>query len=383
MRAELIDESLINSIYAGGVQRGDWTPALTRFRTLLNAMETCVADVILDRRTLRWSGRIVAATGCTYTDEVSEKYSRHYLQLDPKAPIFARCSEGFVFNDARHFDESFVARSPFYQEFSRTIDSRHTLDMLLQRDSGREIYLAAVRSTRQGIFTVADEQMIIRASGHFLRAWKLRQFVGEAQAAARTAAAALDSLGFGIAVLDQTGRVEIANIFARAAMTDGALRLDHGKLCATSGAVQRQLDAAISRAATGRGGAHAIRIPRGEHRYWFLWCMPLSPTNPLAAKALPGILIVIRDPAVRIEISIRDLMILYGMTQSEAEVAQALADGQTLSAIAGRRGVKPSTVHTQLHRILQKTGLHRQSDLVRAIVSLSRPRGRTDIHRGI
>jgi DNA-binding CsgD family transcriptional regulator len=224
--------------------------------------------------------------------------------------------------------------------------------------------------------------MIGRASGHFLRAWKLREFVSEAQTAARATAAALDGLGFGIAVLDEAGRVEIANDFARAAMTDGALRLDRGKLCAASGTVQRQLDAALARAATGRGGAHVIRIPRGAQRYWFLWCTPLPATNPLAPKELPGILIVIRDPAARMEISCRDLMVLYEMTLSEAEVAQALADGQTLGAIAERRGVKPSTVHTQLHRILQKTGLHRQSDLVRMIVSLSKPHGRTDIQHG-
>jgi DNA-binding NarL/FixJ family response regulator len=372
MSAHLIDEPLLDAIYSDAVQGGNWTPALTRFRTLLRAMETSVADVVLDRRTLQWSGRIVAATGCTYTDEVSEKYSKHYLQLDPKAPIFARCSEGFVFNDVRHFDESFVANSPFYQEFSRSIDSRHTLDMLLQRDSRREIYLAAVRSKRQGNFTVADEQLITWASGHFLRAWKLRDFVSEAQTAAATASAALDRLGYGIAVLDQAGRVLLTNRYAREALSEScALRIANRRLDAQCGSVQRQIDAAIAQAGTGRGAARAIRVARAGQRSWFVWCLPLSPASPFASKEAPGILIVIRDPATRTEVSSRDLMALFELTLSEAEVAKALAEGQTLSAIAERRGVKPSTVHTQLHRILQKTGLHRQSDLVRTIVSLS------------
>jgi DNA-binding CsgD family transcriptional regulator len=372
MPANLIDDTLIDAMYGDAVQGGNWTPAMIRFCTLLRATETTVSDVVLDPRPLKWRGGIAAATGSTFTADARDRYSSHYLALDPKTPIFACRPSGFLFNDMRHFDERFVARSPFYQEFSRSIGTRHTLDMLVHRDHGREIYLAAMRSKRQGSFDIADERLIVAVSRHFLRAWKLRELVSEAQTAARTAAAALDRLNYGIAVLDEAARLVFANAFALAALMDGStLRIENGRLSARCANVQRALDAAVARAATGRGAAHAIRVPRAERQCWLLWCLPLSPTSSLAVQELPGILIVVRDPALRSEISGRDLMALFELTLSEAEVAKALAEGQTLSAIAERRGVKPSTVHTQLHRILQKTGLHRQSDLVRTIVSLS------------
>jgi len=372
MLAGPIDEPLIDAIYNDAVQKGDWTPAMVRLRTLLRAKETTISAVTFDRRLVKWSGGIVATTGCVMNGEANHRYSAHYMSIDPKAPIFSSQPVGFVFNDAGHFDNSFVARDCFYQEYSRTLGLRHGLNRLILRDRGRELYLAAMRSGRQGPFDCAAEEMLVWASRHFLRAWQLRKMVSEAQTAMATAVAALDHLDYGILVLDDGGRIRLVNEFARNAMARGeGLRVTQGRLIAGTGVVQRALDAALSSATKSVGAAQALRIPRGQNRCWFVWCMPLAPENPLAANDQPGILIIIRDPLARSTISDHDLMILYQLTQSEAEVARALAEGMTLNVIAEKRGVKFSTVHTQLKRILQKTGLHRQSDLVRTIVALS------------
>lgn len=54
----------------------------------------------------------------------------------------------------------------------------------------------------------------------------------------------------------------------------------------------------------------------------------------------------------------------YGLTRAEAELAEHLAQGESLEGIASARRVTLDTVRTQLRTIYKKTGTHRQVELV-------------------
>lgn len=58
---------------------------------------------------------------------------------------------------------------------------------------------------------------------------------------------------------------------------------------------------------------------------------------------------------------------LFDLTPTEAAIARDLARGDSLNAIALRRGVAVGTVRSQLKAIFNKTGTHRQADLVRLL----------------
>lgn len=55
----------------------------------------------------------------------------------------------------------------------------------------------------------------------------------------------------------------------------------------------------------------------------------------------------------------------WGLTEAQRTTLGDLARGHTVEAIATRRGVKEGTVRTHLHELFKRTGLKRQSDLVR------------------
>jgi DNA-binding NarL/FixJ family response regulator len=55
----------------------------------------------------------------------------------------------------------------------------------------------------------------------------------------------------------------------------------------------------------------------------------------------------------------------YGLTCAEARVMAALTMGKTVEEIAREHGVRPSTVRAQVRSIFEKTGVNRQTDLVR------------------
>lgn len=73
-----------------------------------------------------------------------------------------------------------------------------------------------------------------------------------------------------------------------------------------------------------------------------------------------------RLPASRAEILRRQ----FGLTISEARLADLIASGFTLATAAERLRVTIGTVRNQLEQIFQKTDTHRQSDLVRLLMRL-------------
>lgn len=64
------------------------------------------------------------------------------------------------------------------------------------------------------------------------------------------------------------------------------------------------------------------------------------------------------------------LAALYDLTPAETRVCELLSEGATSKEIAVRIGVAQSTVRTHLLRIFEKTGTHRQADVIRLMASL-------------
>ncbi len=361
-----LDEDLIGAIYEPGLIEGNWRPALERLRVLLNSAETALVEY-------ETAASAVTAVNIL-TDASYHAYGRQFLAFDPKAPIFARGGPGFVFNDAEHFDDAFVARDPFYQGFSVPHGMRHTLDLFACRDGTREVYLAGMRPKRQGPFVPADCVILKKAGTQFLRARKLRGWMRETQDLARHASGALDRLGYGIVVLDERLRVALANALAREVLAGaGELGIRQSRLVARSGALARSLDKALAAAVGGAGPATALRVTRTRGGQLVLWCVALPASSPLADGERPGVLVILRDAQACATLSPEDLQALYGLTRAEAHLALALSQGETLAVIAAKRGVKISTVRTQLLAVLAKMGLHRQSDITRTLASLAAP----------
>ena len=364
MQAGDIDEPLVDAIYAVAAGNGDWNAALDRFRALTGSCEAALT--MFDHR----KSLLTQQTACRMlTADVREKYVRHYGALDPKMRILAARDPGFLFNDAEHFDEAFVGRDPFYQEFTRSIGTRHTLDMLVRKGREKQVYLAAMHSSKRGPYDLRAARLFRQASRHFVRAIALR----EKLEFARHAAGAIDQLSAGIIVIGEHGRIELANRPVKSVLDSACgLRLCRGKLSACSVEADHRLKDAIAKALAGVSQPSVLRVPRTGKNVWTVWVMPLPDASPLSRSNAPAALLVLGDPA-RLCLDASELSALYGLTKAEAELAIALGNGETLNEVAARRRVKSSTVRTQLLSILGKTGFHRQADLTRILASLSRP----------
>lgn len=67
--------------------------------------------------------------------------------------------------------------------------------------------------------------------------------------------------------------------------------------------------------------------------------------------------------------SINLLRDLFDLTPAEARIAPTLASGQSLREAADSGGIKFSTGRSYLERVFEKTGTHRQSQLVALLQS--------------
>ena len=135
----------------------------------------------------------------------------------------------------------------------------------------------------------------------------------------------------------------------------------------------------VARSAPEQPGEEASRAgvtARGDT----LLCPRPSGLRPYVVHVLPCdragqtacALVVVIDPELIPEPPIAMLRRLYGLTHSEALVATRVLRGEGLRAIADDLSVSQATVKTHLQHVFAKTGTHRQSELVRLLLSISR-----------
>lgn len=187
---------------------------------------------------------------------------------------------------------------------------------------------------------------------HLQRALCLQQRLREAQLASHCALAALDAMGAAVLVLD-------ANLGLRFATPAGhalhAAQLEHTAPPALMRAVRLVI--------AGDGGAapcQSLRLARKQQAPLALTVTALADCQPACA------LVIARDPTKTCT-SVPALRQLFDLTQAEAQVGKALAQGATIEEIAAQGGISVNTVKTHLHHTYLKTDTRRQGELIALI----------------
>jgi len=117
---------------------------------------------------------------------------------------------------------------------------------------------------------------------------------------------------------------------------------------------------------------HRVARPSGKRSY-ACFAHPLPPGSGVqGVRSAPAVIIFIRDPASACAFEPEALERLYDLTTSEAILARSLAQGLTLEDAAANRGISDETARTQLKSLFEKTGCHRQAELVALLVGGNR-----------
>jgi DNA-binding CsgD family transcriptional regulator len=182
---------------------------------------------------------------------------------------------------------------------------------------------------------------------------------------------ALDQLAAGVIVTDGGAAVVEMNRSGEAILQlEDGLLIRGDRLCARRVFETAKISKLIAGATTEeRRGATAGRMLIGRGHALPAYILTVAPlrTVPVIDERRLALVVVV-DP-VRHAPSATDLADFFGFSPAEARLAAAMMAGKRLSAIAADRGVRITTVRTQLVSILKKVGVKRQSDLLRVLSS--------------
>ena len=187
----------------------------------------------------------------------------------------------------------------------------------------------------------------------------------------RLALASLDRLAVAAFILDAVGTVHYRNASARDLVEDdGGVRIINSRFRLKGPKLNMAFEAALRKATQDPPCSSFLPLRSSEEEIRELAISPL-PTDHAhdSSGSVPLVLVTIATPQSDAPRIVQRVRPLYGLTEAEARVMAALTLGGTVDDIASAHGVRASTVRAQVRSIYEKTGVNRQSDLVRLALS--------------
>src|SRR3974390_1437804 len=182
----------------------------------------------------------------------------------------------------------------------------------------------------------------------------------------------LDWIADGVALLRADDRIAYGNDMLHELARHGdGLRIVGDSIAFAELEARRRFTAALGAAQRIGDGSYEAEsmdfaAPRtGGMPAYIVSVRPLLKIDALPVQqAQAEILVFIRDPLWRNAATSQILQELFGLTNAEAHLAQALCTGMATVAYAGARGVSLNTVYSHLKRIREKTGCKSVPELI-------------------
>jgi PAS domain-containing protein len=209
-------------------------------------------------------------------------YHQHYYQLDPHLQMAPHAPVATWLNDWRLFGMRGFGQSEWYNDFLRKHDAHTVLACLPVRDESRMSSISLQRPVGRSAFNEHEERQLTQLLPHLRRASLLHFATADLRERADLASAVLEHVSGPVWVLDEAGRVLIANA---AAERDASLPLHvrHGVLQPRVQSARWRM--ALRRAtAAGQARAEWLLFPGGAHGPLPALVAPLAPQAPLARQ---------------------------------------------------------------------------------------------------
>ncbi|WP_244425337.1 helix-turn-helix transcriptional regulator [Pseudaminobacter salicylatoxidans] len=183
----------------------------------------------------------------------------------------------------------------------------------------------------------------------------------------------LDKLNVGVAIVDCSGRVANASAVARKFLSDrDGLQLQGGKVRAVNSMEDRELQGAIK--------AASQRMPNGEagpsrglsltkHSGARTLGVMIRPVSMGATSGNTGVAIYIRDCDLAPDVESEFVRQIFDLTPAEAAVTRRLTAGLSLEDAATSLDISRNTARAHLRSIFSKSGITRQTELVRLVLN--------------
>jgi DNA-binding CsgD family transcriptional regulator len=368
--------NLISCIYDMSLRHATWDSILDILSASLPGCLILLSGDDLAKRT----NIVFAQRGLS--PAAANAYATRYAPLNPWLAALAAAAPSQVFQDDQLRARQQAHASPFYAEWlAAQGDFGAATGLVLLREGSRQLTLEVRYS--------ADDQMGLRdratallgdAASHFRRAFEISSR-SRLSAGPGYLDGVVEDLPFAVFFVDTEMRIRYSNFHA-----EGLRRHGHGPFSSADGILRAntaETDAAlrqlVQRAIGSKRAPTAvlqIGTPDSDHRHFAIARLAARNNQPYQlhdAILDPGPLVMLivhgSDEAASLPADL--LWRAFSLTDSEANLAEALLNGETLADFARERAVSKQTLRNQLVGVMRKTGTRRQSELVALLTRLS------------
>jgi DNA-binding CsgD family transcriptional regulator len=286
-----------------------------------------------------------------------------------------RIRTGAVFAASQTVSAASLNGSAFQRDWLADLDFGDALFCVLHVQERAAVVCAFYRRARRPAFGADEAGWLERAAAQLTTAYRLGSEVRRQHAEIQAAIEALDVAPIGVIVVDRAGAAVRANRYAQTVLAsgEGLTRSEGGLVLERPGQRTKVRDilAQTNKTRTNAGLPEValFTIPRFR-RQRPLTCLiaPMAGSNGTRTNG-PAALLFVSDPERTVAFEPTRIARLYGLSRAEARVAALLARGMRLEEIGEQLGIAYETVRKHLKQIFTKTGVSRQAELVRMLVT--------------
>jgi DNA-binding CsgD family transcriptional regulator len=362
---------LIHDLYAAAAEPEHWMDFLQSMKDAIGA--TACSILVRDER-LGGMGQHVVSLG------VEDRFIRAYKDYYSSINIVYDASlavnpKNYIGTLQSCINTETYRKSEIYNDYARPQNLFHQCSALLTREESYAAAISFMRPECDGAYGDEHVRLLTLLAPHMRQAFQLHNTLRSFESSAADMSAALDQSETAIFLLDAVGRLQRFNVAGSRLIAEGSvLYLRNGLLRPRQQEDYPEFDRLIGlTTATGAGsglcpgGVMLVHRPEGRPLHCRL--MPFYSEKSFLG-ASPSAIMFVHDPDRPAASRGEALRCLYGLTHSEAQLADLLLAGETVAGAAEKRRTTEESARTQLKTILRKTNTNRQTELIRLMLSI-------------
>jgi len=373
MDAEKVLRDLIGAAYEAATDRCQWPAFLSSFARAVQSPSAAL--VVQDLCNPRGSASESLGFDPFWEGRYLEYYGKINVWMHRARELF---QPGEVSQSNHIVGDEELVRTEFYNDFLRPQNHFYSFGSVLTERAAVISFITAMRSRSAGPFGEREVALLRELVPHLQSALRVHGRMASLESRLSGLTSALDHIAQGVMLIDAAGRVRFMNRYAEEMLraADG-LKLLQGVIHAVRPDQTGNLHRLIASAIAGRGGGMSpgglMTVARARGRRGFHVMVAPHASEQARANGAGVAIVFVTDPERAPDPKVRVLEQLLQLTTAEARLAKSLAGGKTLQSFAEEAGVSLNTARSHLKQIFAKTGVSRQADLVRIVLSATPP----------
>ncbi len=351
----------LDQIYEAAIDPARWQDSVESIRSLFAGSRTCFAKFDPVTRAFEH-----------VSTEPDPESVRQLKQFKRNVMLETACDAplGEIYNDQAKIGRERLKRSAFWNDWARPRDMYGSLTTKIHVDASTFWFLDLQRGRNCEEFAAEDVELLGKLVPHILRAGRMSRNYQAQQ----SVGALFSSLPFGMFIVDRERNVLASNQVAETLLADspGGLQLRSKQLRSVDPVEDARMAELVGKACTLKPdglrhtGGDMFLAARGEERRSFALSVgPLNSTTMFGTSFQSCAAIFVKEVRMLLPESFAGyLQASFDLSPSEARLAAAIANGQSLKEVSAGTGIQLKTARTYLDRVFRKTNTHQQSQLV-------------------